>query len=285
MTYIKRLHNSLFLFICIQSVSGQIETTTKLSNIEMAYPFWTPDGKNILFQSNWAGNLDLFIMEVESKNIKQLTFEESDQITPAVSPDGNFIAYVSNQTGKNQLYLMDIMGENKQQLTMNEGVNLHPYWHPSERKLIFNSTMSTPKLLEVFIMDLPTKEISRLTSNEVHDSYASWSPDGKKIAFIRWNEDENGGDIFTMDTETQITTQITSHEKFDGWPNWYSNEELIFSSYRVEPKQLFKINIETNEVIQLTDTDEENARANTLKNKVLYNGLKNGSMNIYVMEL
>ena len=270
----------LFHFIDVKS---QEKINNKLTNIEMAYPFWTPDGEKIVFQSNWSGNWDIFIMDADGTNIQQLTFNKSNQITPTVSHDGKWISYVSDEIGNNEIYLMDIKGGNNSRITNSEAEDIHPFWHPTNHKLIFNSTRATAGTFEIFEFNLNEERPTRITYNKISETFASWSPDGSKLAYVKWDNDS--GNIFIMDYISKTEIQLTKHEEFDGWPTWYSNDEIIFASFRTNPAQIFKINIDSQNVTQLTDNDEENARPNVWQNKLIYNGKKNGTMNIYLKKL
>ena len=273
----------VFLFISIIDMYGQNNIAKKLTNIEIAYPFWTPDGEEIVFQSNWFGNWNIFIMDSTGQNIQQLTFKESNQITPAVSPDGMSIAYVSDETGNNQIYIMDINGNQSKRITKSQTQDIHPYWHPEENKLVYNSSSVTSESYEIFEIDLETKRITQITFNEMSDTFASWSPDGSKLVYTKWNNE--GGNIYIMNYKTKEEFQITSSKEFDGWPTWYGNDEVLFASFRTDPAQIFKINIVDKKVSQLTDNEEENARPNVWRNILSYNGMKNGTMNIYLKKL
>jgi TolB protein len=273
----------VFLFTYVVDVNGQDKIAGKLTNIEMAYPFWTPDGEKIVFQSNWFGNWDIFIMDANGKNIQQLTFKESNQITPTISPDGMFIAYVSDETGNNQIYIMDINGKNNRRITDNQAQEIHPFWHPKEYKLLYNSTIATSESYEIFEIDLKENKTVQITFNDISETFASWSPDGSRLVYVKWNNE--GGNIFTMDYDSKEELQITSHQEFDGWPVWYGSDEIIFASFRTDPAQIFKVNVVNKTMTQLTDNEEENARPNIWKNMLVYNGMKNGTMNIYLKKL
>jgi len=56
---------------------------------------FTPDGK-IVFVSQNGGSRDLWMMDADGGNQKQLTFDELMEAMPAVSPDGRSIVFVSN---------------------------------------------------------------------------------------------------------------------------------------------------------------------------------------------
>ena len=64
-------------------------------------PSWTPDGKRIVFSSNYrnprSGNFDLYIVNSDGSNLEQVTFDESFDGFPMFSPDGKKLIWASNR--------------------------------------------------------------------------------------------------------------------------------------------------------------------------------------------
>jgi len=64
-------------------------------------PFFTPDGKRIIFSSNvydtkgW--NFDLFLVDVDGKNLEQITYSESFDSFPMFSADGKKLVFASGR--------------------------------------------------------------------------------------------------------------------------------------------------------------------------------------------
>ena len=88
--------------LCIQilllffNASGQVSTSgiTKLTNIETSYPYWSPDGTKIVFQSNRLDdNSEIYIMDSDGRNIERLTYSEGFDENPIWSPDGKHILF------------------------------------------------------------------------------------------------------------------------------------------------------------------------------------------------
>jgi hypothetical protein len=75
------------------------------------YPAWSPDGATIAFSRDTNGAFEIFVMDADGANLRQLTtdnarFEES----PAWSPDGRRIAYTSTAGQNGDLKLMNADG-------------------------------------------------------------------------------------------------------------------------------------------------------------------------------
>ncbi|MBA3655998.1 MAG: PD40 domain-containing protein [Gemmatimonadaceae bacterium] len=64
-------------------------------------PSWTPDGKRIVFSSNYknprSGNFDLYTVNRDGSGLEQLTFDESFDGFPMFSPDGKKLIWASNR--------------------------------------------------------------------------------------------------------------------------------------------------------------------------------------------
>lgn len=102
-------------------------------------PSLSPDGTRITFQSNVEGNWEIFIMDIDGKNVKRLTFNPADDCYPAWSPDGSKIAFTSNRDGNQEIYVMDVDGKNKRNLTNTPSDDQHPTWSPDASMIAFQS--------------------------------------------------------------------------------------------------------------------------------------------------
>lgn len=78
-------------------------------------PSWTPDGKRIIFSSNYqsprSGNFDLFLVNPDGTGLEQITFDQSFDGFPMFSPDGRKLVWASNRhaatPGETNLFVAD----------------------------------------------------------------------------------------------------------------------------------------------------------------------------------
>src|SRR5688572_9363351 len=61
------------------------------------YPRWSPDGKRIAFTSDRTGRYELWMLDADATNLRQLTFDTAGDTTfPLWSPDGTQILFRTN---------------------------------------------------------------------------------------------------------------------------------------------------------------------------------------------
>src|SRR5262249_56742439 len=73
------------------------------------------DGR-IIYESRAGGNSDLWIMNADGRNQKQLTDDAYDDRSASATPDGHHVVFLSARPGS-QLWRMDIDGSNAKRLT------------------------------------------------------------------------------------------------------------------------------------------------------------------------
>ena len=86
---------------------------------------WTTDGRIIYASRTGSGKLDLWMVDANGKEQKQLTADEGNNRLPSVSSDGRYVTFVSDRTGSDHIWRIDIDGSNAKQLTNGAGE-----WNP-----------------------------------------------------------------------------------------------------------------------------------------------------------
>jgi Tol biopolymer transport system component len=98
---------------------------------------WSPDGKQIVFDSTRDGNYEIYVMDADGSNVRRLTHNDQLDSRPAWSPDGQRIVFSSSGYGtsdkpnilpEREIYVMDADGGNVKRLTSNNHYDGHPDW-------------------------------------------------------------------------------------------------------------------------------------------------------------
>jgi TolB protein len=92
-------------------------------------PVWSPDGRAIAFVSNHTGNDEIWVMDAEGGNHRQLTSNgwQWDK-HPSFSPDGSQIVFYSNSSGARQIWNMNADGGNQRNISSNDSEDWDPVW-------------------------------------------------------------------------------------------------------------------------------------------------------------
>jgi eukaryotic-like serine/threonine-protein kinase len=136
---------------------------------------WTPDGR-IVYDSLASGALDIWIMNADGTNQKQLTVDAGINFRAKVTPDNRYIVFASIRNDQANVWRMNLDGSNPKQLTGGNS-DWFPAVTPDSRWVIYTAQKSgMPYLWKVSIDG----------GDAVHliDTYANFaeiSPDGKWI--------------------------------------------------------------------------------------------------------
>ena len=107
--------------------------TQKVDLPDMGYvidPAWSPNGRLLAF--SWrrpSGNYDIYVMDVASRRLLELTRDQGRNERPSWAPDGRHIAFESTRSGTRQIWTMLADGSQPHQLTL-QGHNESPNWSP-----------------------------------------------------------------------------------------------------------------------------------------------------------
>ena len=115
----------------------------------------------IAFVNNHTGNKELYVMDYDGTDVRQLTHFHSITLLPKWSPDGKWIAFNSYKAGNPDAYLMDADGLNLQGLSNRQGLNTSVNWAPDGKTLAL--TLSRGGDPELYLIERSGRIVRRLT--------------------------------------------------------------------------------------------------------------------------
>jgi len=165
----------------------------------------SPDGKYIVFTSTRSGDLELWRMDIDGKNLKQLTFglgydggaffshdskklvfRSSRPSTPAeIKEDKDLLAENLVAPTNMEIYTMNIDGSSLKQITNLGKANWSPYFHPSDKKILFSSNHHSTRGydFQIYSIDLDGNNLTQITYESEFNAFPMFSHDGKKLVF------------------------------------------------------------------------------------------------------
>ena len=147
--FIERGYRQLFIVSAEGGTARQI-TFGEYDDVSSGIA-WSKDSKTILFSSyqepeaEYArGQSNLYSVNINTLNVKELTSREGTESSPRVSPDGSKIAFVGSTFSKNfyndrKMYIMDADGSNLKCVTSNlDQTPSSPFWSSNSLGVYFN---------------------------------------------------------------------------------------------------------------------------------------------------
>jgi TolB protein len=162
---------------------------------------YSSDGSKIVYASNETGSMNIYMMQADGSDVRQLTHtEHCYNGGPFFSPDGKSILFRADRDLPHylQLFLMRYDGSEEKQLTFDDAVNWAPYWHPGGKVVAYTTSVQGHRHYEIYLLDVLTGAHMRLTHNASFDGLPAFSPDGKKMLWTS-KRSGNSSQIFVAD--------------------------------------------------------------------------------------
>ena len=124
------------------------------------YGSYSPDGTKITYASTQSGHSEIWVMNADGSDQRQLTFPDNpnspDANSPCWSPDGTKIAYAGGAVGVGEfanIFTINPDGSGRSQLTFEppSSASDDPVWSPDGQEIIFESVREGP--LETWVMN------------------------------------------------------------------------------------------------------------------------------------
>jgi len=237
----------------------------------------------IAFRSNRDGNNEIYIMNADGSNPKNITNHLDDDYDPSWSPDGSKIAFSSTRHGNFEIYIMDADGSNLSRITNNSAADYEPSWSPDGSKIAF--TTDRDGNYEIYIMNTDGSNQMNITKHSAKDRDPSWSPDGSQIVFESYREDLEGIYIMNMDGSSQ--RNITNHPDGDYDPSWSPDgSQIAFVSQRDGNGEIYIMNVDGSNQRNISNHPDGDWDPTWSPDgsKIAFESTRDGNFDIYIMD-
>jgi uncharacterized protein YjdB len=202
-------------------------------------PTPSPSGSRIAFAVSMTLQIggridDIFAVDRNGMNMKQLTNLAGADDSPAWSPNADRIAFHHWDALRSDIWIMNADGSAPQNLTGDmpaEGYRSEPAWSADGSRIAFSERQSGPNgtTSSIWIMNADGSGRQAVISDSpAFDASPTWSPDGTRLAFVRFYGAE--ADITIVRIADGSLTRLPL-AGLEGKPAWSPDGSLIaFSS-------------------------------------------------------
>ncbi len=178
--------------------------------VSIVNPTWGgADSNKIVFTGLKKGQNDLYMIDVETEELTQLTNDFYDDTEASFSPDGRYIAFASDRYPDNpmidpevldfeygiyNIFRYDLATNEIVAVTRGKDQKRSPTWSPDAKKLAFTADYNG--IMNLYVKDLESGDLFPVTDVLTDVKSPHWSPKGDKIAFSSFNN--RGYDIFLL---------------------------------------------------------------------------------------
>jgi TolB protein len=254
----------------------------------------------IAFVSNRTGHKEIWEMDYDGANQKQLTHLGTTSLTPRWSPDDSRIAFTCYEPYRRvvsaQICIYSLLTNRLIAFPRFPGTNASPAWSPDGTQLAFMSTVHDNQ--EIVVTDSNGNHLRRLTYSDGVSTSPTWDPKtGSSIIFVS----DRGGlpDLYEMSSDgtniqklplsaaTGVAAKDLPATGYVVDPSWSPNGQLLAFSWR-RPEgnyDIYIMDIATDQLVELTRDSGQNERPSWAPDgrHLVFESTRTGSLQIWTM--
>ena len=189
------------------------------------------------FASNRTGNFEIWLMDWDGANQRQITHHNALSILPSWSADNQRMVYTSFLGGTSDMYVISRRGGGRIRIPTGLGLNTSATFSPISNDIAFvGSVAGNP---DIYIIKDDGTNLRRLTHDSSIESTPEWSPNGRQISFTSGRS--GSPQIYTMDAEGASVQRISFEGEWNDDATWSPDGSQLAYTSRVNGR--FQIRI------------------------------------------
>jgi len=248
------------LAACGSDENGGPAATDRPGGGQGPEPFGT-----IAFYAFRDGNQEIYSMDVDGSNQKNLTNNPGQDFEPDWSPDGKQIVFASDREGGDvHLFILNRDGSEVRKLTKGSGGYLSPRWSPDGKRIALSRSGT------IMVMDADGANLKTVFEPEAEENAAlckapgfvgGWSPDSTHITYYSASVSRQLAQVCTIAEDgSDLKVVVSEPAGLHAEPVWSNDGRfLAYRSIRSENHEIYVVDLETGEDRRLTDAPEVDA--------------------------
>jgi TolB protein len=190
---------------------------------------------SIIFESNRAGDYDIWSIRADGTGPRQLTSGAGNDGQAAISPDGRKMAFMSDRSGNNDIWVLDFVTGGLTNLTAgNPGTDASPTWSPSGAEIAFMSRRNgVDAIWKMSASGGPVTQLTFPAPTPIEgDMHPDWSPAGGRIVFNSTRGHRDLWGIWDLDLATGALQEIIYTNGADYFPSYSADgKKIVYNQY------------------------------------------------------
>jgi len=194
----------------------------------------TPVGNSatLAFVSDRSGIPQIYSMDIDGKNLQQITNLSEGACQPDWSPDGKQLVFISpcesidGPYPNASIFRIDADGSGQTSLTKMPGGDYFPAWSPDGKLIAMTSLQD--KRQHIYVMDSNGDNRVSISPTGAVDYQPRWSPDGKRIVFISEPGDRSVVFIENIDPVNLHRIEFSTVTDTTTSPDWSVDNYILY---------------------------------------------------------
>lgn len=227
---------TIAIAMLIVACSPQPDSEPVRSSFDIVFVRYTEDGG------------DLFLLDPNNNDVRQLSATPASEEFPVWSPDGSKIAFLTVQDDEVSLRVMNAADESVAFMDLEVGNPVS--WSGDSTSLV--TTVDEGESRGLWTISLVDGARAAVATGAPGDAYATWSPAADRLAFESTRD--GNPEIYVAGVDGSDVARLTDNDQLDEWPQWSNDGQFIAYASGVEgEKDLWVMRADGTEKRQLTD--------------------------------
>ena len=219
-------------------------------------------GTHIYFTSNRTGHKEIWGMDPDGGNQRQITNFRDISTQPAASPEGGKIAFTSWVHTNPAIFVFSVDPvRDLRYYNQRASVNSSPSFTPDGKQIVYSSSAPNDRCCRIFIASLDGSGLRPISSVGFIDTEPKINPKtGNEIAFVSGRSGPQ--QIYRMNMDGSDVERLTPGEGEASNPSWHPGGQIIAYAwtrgYATGNFNIFTMDVASRAYTQLTHSEGRN---------------------------